>query len=57
MKTYAATSWICFGESWALNGGITAPPFVTWVWIRASAGFSWSRFGPTVPVEPASFSV
>ena len=25
--------------------------------MRASAGFSWSRFGPIVPVEPASFSV
>src|SRR6059058_3477895 len=36
---------------------MTAPPFRTCFSTRASDGFSWSRFGPTVPVVPASFSV
>ena len=34
-----------------------APPFVTWRTTRGCEGFSWSRFGPTVPVAPAAFSV
>ena len=41
----------------SLNAGIGPPPFSTWVRIAASAGFSWSRFGPTLPVAPASFRV
>lgn len=28
-ETYAATSAICFGESWPLNDGMTPLPFVT----------------------------
>src|ERR1044072_9342825 len=36
---------------------MTFPPFVTWRTTLASAGFSWSRFGPTWPCEPAAFSV
>ena len=36
---------------------MTAPPFVTWRTTIACAGFSWSRFGPTVPVAPAAASV
>src|SRR5438093_7743491 len=36
---------------------MTAPPFVTCLTTAASDGFSWSRFGPTVPVAPASASV
>src|SRR5690242_1539702 len=34
-----------------------APPFVTCVTTLSLGGMSWSRFGPTVPVAPASFSV
>src|SRR6516164_9337184 len=34
-----------------------APPNVTWWTILASAGFNWSRFGPTVPWDPAAFRV
>src|ERR1700675_3468582 len=34
-----------------------APPFVTCFTTRATLGFNWSRFGPTVPLEPAAFSV
>src|SRR3954451_21601749 len=33
------------------------PPFATCFSAACSDGFSWSRFGPTFPVEPASFSV
>src|SRR5690348_3304240 len=33
------------------------PPFVTWWTTMAIAGLSWSRFGPTVPVEPAAARV
>ncbi len=40
-----------------LNGGMILPPFSTWWTITASAGFSWSRFGPTVPVESAALRV
>ena len=57
VKTYAATSWICFADSLSLKAGIGPPPFSTCVTTRASGGFSWSRFGPTLPVAPASFSV
>ena len=40
-----------------MNEGIAAPPFVTCRSTSASAGLSWSRFGPTFPVAPAAFSV
>src|SRR5262249_40764567 len=55
--TYAATSAICFGLSWPEKDGIGGLPFVTRSTTRSSGGFFWSRFGPTVPVAPASFSV
>ena len=57
METYVATSVICVSESWPLNAGIPPPPFVTCLATAAIAGLSWSRFGPTVPVAPASLSV
>ena len=57
VETYAATSWICFALSAALERGIGPPPFSTWWTIVVGRGFSWSRFGPTVPVELAAFSV
>ena len=40
-----------------LNEGITPLPFVTRSTTSAFGGFASSRFGPTVPVAPASFSV
>ena len=40
-----------------LNAGMTAPPLVTCVTTLSYGGFSWSRFGPTVPVAPASANV
>ena len=55
--TYFATALICTGESVPLNGGIAPPPTSTWCSTTGCAGFSWSRFGPTVPVVPASFRV
>ena len=56
-ETYAATSWICVSMSWPSNGGIAPLPFVTRSTTSEAGGFAWSRFGPTVPVEPASASV
>ena len=56
-ETKAATSWICFSLSDPLNAGIGPPPTSTWWTTIAVSGFSWSRFGPTVPVAPAAFSV
>ena len=56
-ETYAATSAICFVLSWPLNEGITPLPFVTRSTTRSAGGIASSRFGPTVPVAPASFSV
>src|SRR5205085_7245801 len=56
-ETYVATAWISAGLSCALNEGITPLPFVTRMTTSAFGGFFWSRFGPTVPVAPASFSV
>ncbi len=56
-ETKAATSWICFSLSDPLNAGIGPPPTSTWCTTIAVSGFSWSRFGPTVPVEPAAFNV
>jgi hypothetical protein len=40
-----------------LNEGITPLPFVTRSTTSDFGGFASSRFGPTVPVAPASFSV
>src|SRR5262249_22030103 len=40
-----------------LNDGIAPAPFVTRSTTSESGGFAWSRFGPTVPVVPASASV
>jgi hypothetical protein len=40
-----------------LNDGITALPFVTRSTTSEAGGFASSRFGPTVPVAPASASV
>src|SRR6266536_671299 len=56
-ETYAATAWISAGLSWALNDGIAPLPVVTRSTTSAFGGFFWSRFGPTVPVAPASLSV
>src|SRR4029077_13566356 len=56
-ETYFATAVICAGVSVPLKAGITLPPLITWCWTIARGGFSWSRFGPTVPVVPASASV
>ena len=55
--TYFATALICAGVSWPLKAGITAPPLITCFCARAKPGFSLSRFGPTVPLVPASASV
>ena len=55
--TYAATSAICWSVSCPANGGIAPIPFVTRVMTRSLSGFASSRFGPTVPVAPASASV
>src|SRR5262249_59469446 len=56
-ETYAATAAISCGVSCPLNEGITPLPFVTRSTTLSFEGFASSRFGPTVPVEPASFSV
>ena len=56
-ETNLATALISAAESWPLNAGIAPPPTSTWCSTVASDGFSWSRFGPTLPVAPASFSV
>src|SRR6185437_1754257 len=47
--------WVC--DSWPLNDGIAPAPCVTRRKARERAGLAWSRFGPTVPVEPASLRV
>ena len=44
-------------SSWPANGGIAPMPFVTRVTTSSVSGFASSRFGPTVPVAPASASV
>ncbi len=56
-ETYAATSWICCSVSCPLKDGIGPAPFVTRSTTRVAGGFASSRFGPTVPVAPASASV
>src|SRR5581483_1313313 len=57
LETYAATAWICEAESCDANDGIAPFPCVTRSTTSASGGFAWSRFGPTVPPEPAASSV
>src|SRR6059058_874218 len=57
LDTYSATAAICASLSWPLNAGIAPPPTVTWWATTSFDGFSWSRFGPTFPLEPAAFSV
>src|SRR5207344_1652781 len=57
LETNCATALICAGVSFPLNAGMTPPPTSTWCCTIASAGLSWSRFGPTVPLVPAAFSV
>ena len=56
-ETKAATASISELESWPANDGIPPPPdFTCWTtWSRV--GFSVSRFGPSIPVEPAAWSV
>src|SRR6478736_9332435 len=48
---------MCLSDSCPLKDGIAPAPAVTRVTASESGGFAWSRFGPTVPVEPASFRV
>jgi hypothetical protein len=57
LATYAATSWICCSLSVSAKGGITPCPFVTRSTASSTVGCDSSRFGPTVPVVPASASV
>jgi hypothetical protein len=56
-ETDSATASISASESWPLNEGIPPWPFVTRSSTSDFAGFASSRFGPTLPVEPASASV
>src|SRR5439155_24729864 len=57
VETYVATASISAALSCPLNEGITPFPFVTRSTTSAFGGFFSSRFGPTVPVAPASLSV
>ena len=57
VDTYLATDWIWVLDRLDPNAGIPPPPLVTWCTTSASDGLSWSRFGPTVPVDPAAASV
>ena len=57
VETYLATDWIWVLDSVLPKAGIPPPPLVTWWTTSASDGLSWSRFGPTVPVDPAAASV
>src|SRR5581483_11897951 len=56
-ETKSATSSISCFVSLSPNDGIPFPPFVTCRATVALSGFSWSRSGPTRPLEPASASV
>ena len=55
--TYAATSWICVSDRRAPKAGIAPPPFVTCETTLSYVGFTASRSGPDLPVDPASESV
>src|SRR6202042_1493834 len=57
VETYLATDWIWALDSELPKAGIPPPPLVTWWTTSASDGLSWSRLGPTDPVEPAAASV
>ena len=57
VDTYCATSAICWSFSLPLNEGITPLPSVTRSTTSSNDGLASSRFGPTVPVAPASLSV
>src|SRR4051794_19311185 len=50
---------ICAALNWLLNDGIAPPPapFVTKSTTRLYSGFASSRFGPTLPFQPASARV
>lgn len=56
-ETYFATASIWDLESCPLNDGMGAFPFVTRVTASWKLGFASSRFGPIVPVVPASARV
>jgi hypothetical protein len=55
--TYLAIASICWALRMLLNAGMPPPPFRSWRLTVASFGFRSSRFGPTVPLVPASASV
>jgi hypothetical protein len=57
VDTKLATSSISFALSLSLNDGIPPPPFVTCRLTRSAFGCSWSRFGPTLPLDSAAASV
>ena len=56
-ETYAATSAICCSVSVPSKGGIAPCPFVTRSTVSSRLGWASSRFGPIVPLVPASASV
>jgi hypothetical protein len=56
-EMYFATATIWAFVSTPLNAGMIAPPLVTCFSAIANDGLSWSRFGPVVPVVPATASV
>ena len=56
-ETYVATSWICSSLSVSAKDGMGLAPFVTRSTASSTDGFVASRFGPMVPVAPASASV
>ncbi len=55
-ETKAATSRISCSLSWPPNAGIPPPPLFTWRATSSAEGFASSRFGPTVPLDPAASS-
>ena len=56
-ETKAATSWICCSVSSSSNDGIAPPPSVTCLTTWSYEGDASSRFGPTLPDEPAAENV
>src|SRR4051812_26162694 len=57
LDTYCATAWISAPDRRLENDGMTPAPLRTIAATVAADGFSWSRFGPVVPLEPAALSV
>src|SRR6185503_12940874 len=53
-ETYAATSARCWSVRLVAKNGMPPWPFVTRSYARSKLGIASARFGPTVPVEPAS---